>query len=82
VEPENYFYKPLTKEQEIKNFKKIYGGGFLGYTHIHSLGNVSHFINLYDIEFKTYLEVLELKINEYLNEIPDNIIYSVLPVLR
>lgn len=34
--------------KDIKIFKKAYGGGYLGYTKIHNLGNVSQFVATID----------------------------------
>jgi len=73
----------LIKEQAISKFKKTYGGGFLGYTLIHSLGSVSYLINSESANFiEIYIKFLVPKIKIYLNEIPENVTYSILPVLR
>jgi len=69
------------KELAIKEFKNKYKGGYLGYNHSYNLGNVSSFV----LDSKENLEVinnLKPKIKEYLNEIPENMTYSVLPILR
>ena len=90
--------------QELKKFKKAYGGGYLGYTKIHNLGNVSQFVDKIDTSnvqldvdpmeaFKQVnlmsknknlenLENLKCKLTEYVLEIPENVTYSILPVLR
>jgi hypothetical protein len=73
----------LIKEEAIKNFIKTYGGGYLGYTHTRNLGSVSaliHSENKYDLD--KYIENLENKLKEYLKEIPENVTYSILLVLR
>ena len=52
----------LAKEQAMKEFKKTYGGGYLGYHHIHDLGDIYFFINSDDrLEF--YTKKLEPKIS-------------------
>lgn len=71
----------ILHKQTIKDFKKAYGGGYLGYTHIHDFGNVTQFYSSSE-HFLHFIDKLILKLKEYINEIPENIIYSILPVLR
>lgn len=54
----------------------------MGYSHIHNFGNISEFINYSDKEYSNFLNRLESQINGYLYEIPENITYSILPILR
>ena len=73
----------VIKETAIKDFKKVYRGGYLGYNHIYSLGSVVYF--LISDEYNAteiYIKNLEPKLKDYLNEIPENITYSILPVLK
>jgi len=73
----------LIKEQAIKNFKQMYGGGYLGYTLIHNFGGVSYLMDSDDYYFiEWYTKSLEPKFKIYLKEIPENVTYSILPVLR
>ena len=72
----------LFKEQDIKNFKKVYGGGYLGYSHISNFGHISQFITLMDFHNLQNKINLEVKIKGYVNDIPEDVTYSVLPVLR
>ena len=68
-------------EKELKRFKKAYGGGYLGYTYINNFGNVSNFYNT-DRHPLFYIENLESELKEYVNEISENVTYTILPVLR
>ena len=68
--------------QEIKQFKKVYGGGYLGYKKINNFGNVYQFVDLENSSYSENLKGLSLKLKGYTIEIPENIIYSILPVLR
>jgi hypothetical protein len=72
----------LEKTTAIKNFKKKYGGGYLGYNHVYNLGNVSTLVNADNSVLSDYIKNLEPKIKIYLSEIPENFTFSVLPVLR
>ena len=72
----------LFKEQDIKNFKKVYGGGYLGYSHISNFGHISQFITLMDFHNLQNKINLEVKIKGYVNDIPEDVVYSVLPVIR
>ena len=73
----------LLKDQEIKNFKKIYSGGYLGYSDVSNFGDISHFINIDDsLTLSLYIKILEPKFDVYLKDLPENITYSILPVLR
>ena len=89
----------LWKKKIIRDFKKAYGGGYLGYKKIESFGNVSQFvdtidpknfqmdiipqiINLFDEKRLENIKNLSLKLKFYVIEIPENITYSILPVLR
>jgi len=49
----------LIKDEAIKNFKKIYKGGYLGYSHIQELGSVYEFINIEDYSIENYIKDLE-----------------------
>ena len=69
--------------KQRKDFKKAYGGGFLGYTHIYNFGNISQFTEYSSqLEFDLCLSNLESKLNDYVNIIPETETYSILPVLR
>ena len=69
---------------ETKNkYKKTNREGYLGYNTVHNLGNVAYMINSTEPYF------VELCINDlsqglklYLNDLPENTTFSVLPVLR
>jgi hypothetical protein len=67
------------RAKAVMKFKKIYKGGFLGYNQIHHFGNISNFIKEFD---SGDVEYLTSKFKDFLYEIPENKIYSVLPVLR
>ena len=72
---------------EIKNLKYKYKGGYLGYQNMQDFGNVSHLSMAgTNAEQRQYIykeaQELEVKINDYLNDIPENITYSILPVIR
>jgi len=56
----------------IKNFKKVFGGGYLGYKHVHHFGSV-----IYDSTVHLTYRILDLenKIINYLSEIPDEVVY-------
>ena len=85
TDPEIENYKLELKSmhaQEIKILKKAYGGGYLGYTKIHNFGNVSQFVDINDLKILQNKEILITKLKEYVIEIPENVTYSVLPVLR
>jgi hypothetical protein len=72
----------IEKIKSVKEFKKKYGGGYLGYNNIYNFGN----INEYDIADGQVFDIIYHKLinrlEAYLNEIPTDVIYSVLPVLR
>jgi len=75
----------LEKAIAVKEFKKNYKGGYLGYTDTYNLGNIALFGlggNLAIKEFSGLAYELELKLKDFLSLIPENIIYSILPVLR
>lgn len=72
----------LLRDKAIKEFKKIYKGGYLGYNQIYHFGNITEFGHLTDKAFQDYYYKLQDKVTEYLSLIPENITYSVLPVLR
>jgi len=69
------------KSLAINKFKKYYSGGYLGYNHVHNFGNVLHIITSDDY-FNSYVKDLEPRFKEYLNEIPENISYTILPILK
>ena len=48
---------------------------------MHNFGNVLHIITSDDY-FNSYVKELEPKFKEYLNEIPENISYTILPILK
>ena len=79
----DYNENSLIKEQAIKDFKKNYRSGYLGYTNIQSFGNVASY-NIDDESFFIDINTkdLEPKFEAYLKEIPENLTYSILPVLR
>jgi hypothetical protein len=68
-----------SNKKDLKNFKKIFGGGYLGYKYIRHFGSV-----YFDPKEKMsyIIKDLDIKIIEYLNEIPDDVVYSVLPFIR
>jgi hypothetical protein len=70
--------KPDTKT--LKAFKKAYGGGYLGYTKIHNLGNVSQFYQSSQVLFYSINNLTD-KLKDYVNEVPENVVFSILPVL-
>jgi hypothetical protein len=84
------------RQREIKNFKKAYGGGYLGYTKIQDLGSITQFVDteiinsegdyrIMSILNPSYLEklkILSIKLKDYTLEIPEDWTYSILPVLR
>jgi hypothetical protein len=72
---------PLKRAKKLKEFKKVYGGGYLGYTHIQNFGYVSQFFQT-DIDTLFYIDRLESELKEYINQIPENVTYSILPVIR
>lgn len=75
-------YLEYQKAKSVQEFKKIYKGGFFGYSDIKLFGNVSQYNQLMGPEFYQFKDNLENKFKDYLNEIPENIIFSVLQVLR
>jgi hypothetical protein len=75
-------YFAYEKAKNVREFKKIYGGGVLGYSDIYSFGNSTQFTGLAGSEYLDYTLNLENKLKEYLNEIPESVVYSVIPVLR
>ena len=72
----------LIKEQAIKKFKQIHGEGYLGYNLIYSLGSLSSINTDSELLIEVISDQFEPKVKEYLKEIPENITYSILPVLR
>ena len=78
-----YLSSTEMKIKQLKDFKKAYGGGFLGYTHIYNFGNISQFTYYKDnLEYETCKSVLKSKLIDYISVIPETETYSVLPVLR
>jgi len=77
----------MEKSIAIKEFKKTYKGGYLGYQNINNFGNISH-LNLNGTSsdegesISNRIDLLENKIKDYLSYIPENMTYSTLPVLR
>jgi len=67
------------KAKSVKAFKNLYKGGFLGYNQIHHFSNITNLIKEFD---SGNFENITSKLKDFLNEIPENKIYSVLPVLR
>lgn len=69
------------KSKDVKEFKKIFKGGYLGYKHSHHFGNVS---NYYKPENKDdyFFDNLSINLRAFLNKIPEILIYSILPVIR
>jgi hypothetical protein len=65
--------------KEVAEFKKKYSGGYFGYKDIQNFGSVGYFG---DSEFDKLHETLRYKIEAYLHQIPENVTYSVLPILR
>ena len=72
----------LEKNKSYKEFKNFYKGGYLGYKDVHEFGNIAEYNQLTGKELGDYYDNFKLKIEKYLSEIPENLIYSVLPVLR
>ena len=71
------------KIKQLKDFKKAYGGGYLGYTHIYNFGNITQFTEYKNnLELETCKSNLEVKLKDYINIIPEKSTYSILPVLR
>lgn len=84
------------RQRVIENFKKAYGGGYLGYTKIHNFGNITQFViteidssendyqilSLFDSSYLERLNNLNIKLKGYTIEIPENLTYSILPVIR
>lgn len=70
----------------LKNFKKKnYKGDYLGYQDIKFLGNISQL----NLSYESGIDLLEhwtesfyIKIKDYLNDMSDNITYSILPILK
>src|SRR6266481_5643235 len=76
-------YSTLSNDRSNKTSKKTPKEGYLGYNIVHNFGNVSPVFNIDDssnIEF--YTNQLENNLKIYLKDIPENMTYSVLPVLR
>jgi hypothetical protein len=68
-----------SKEKSLKKFKKVFGGGYLGYKNVNYLGSVVYVSLVKDCFSVTNIEQ---KIIDYLNEIPEGVVYSVLPFKR
>jgi len=68
-----------THKKNIKKFKKIFGGGYLGYKYVQFIGS-----GFFDSQIKMAFTISDLdsKVLIYLNEIPEDVIYSILPVIR
>jgi len=66
-------------KKSIQKYKKAYGGGYLGYKYSHHFETV-----FYDSTFKLTFTIPELenKIIEFINIIPEDVIYSVLPIIK
>jgi len=77
-------YFAYNKNKSLKEFKKLYNGGYLGYTNVHHFSNVSGLLStgITDLERFKFLSFLISELDKYMHEIPENVIYSVLPVLR
>jgi hypothetical protein len=84
---DNYFYSDqdsnktdlsLVKAKAVKDFKNIYGDGYLGYSQIHNLGDVSYLINSDLFGFTEFIKNIEFKLKDYLNYIPENTTFSIL----
>jgi hypothetical protein len=68
---------------EIKINKKHPRDGYLGYNTVHNLGNVAHMINITESFFiERCINDLSKDLKLYLNDLPENTTFSVLPVLR
>ena len=74
-------YLDYQKSKDVKEFKKIFKGGYLGYKQSYHLGNIS---NYYNPENKDdyFFDNLTINLKTFLNKIPENLIYSILPVIR
>src|SRR5258706_313025 len=70
-------------KKQLKEFKKAYGGGYLGYTHIYNFGHINQFASYSSqLEFDNCKAILESKLKDYVYVIPETDTYSILPVLR
>src|SRR5258706_115535 len=70
-------------KKQLKEFKKAYGGGYLGYTHIYNFGSVTQFTSYSsELEVEACRENLISKLKDYLYVIPETETYSILPVIR
>ena len=69
-------YFAYNKNKELKEFKKLYKGGYLGYTNVHHFSNVSGLLSagITDLKIFKFLSFLISELDKYLNEIPENII--------
>ena len=68
-----------SNKQSLKKFKKVFGGGYLGYKNVEHFGSI-----FFDPKDKISYTIANLdnKLIENLNNIPDTVVYSVLPFIR
>ena len=73
----------LTKTLAIKEFKKDYKGGYLGYNVVRNFGDIVPIIHQEKSLHLTQLVYNLLdNIKFYLNDIPENVLFSILPILK
>lgn len=75
-------YLAYQKSKDVKEFKKIFKGGYLGYKDSHYCGNISNFYDGSETIYHHNFNNLTVNLKAFLNKIPDNLIYSILPVIR
>jgi len=82
---DNLTYKSdlsLWDKKHLRDFKKAYGGGYLGYNHISKLGNISQFKTIKNSLGLYENSNLDYKLKDYIYEIPETETWSILTVLR
>lgn len=73
----------LWDKKNIRDFKKAYGGGYLGYSYSYNFGNITEFTSYTNnLEFDICKSNLESKLKDYIYVIPATETWSILPVLR
>lgn len=70
------------KSKDVKEFKKIFKGGYLGYKDSHHCGNISNFYDGSETQDNYNFESLTINLKAFLNKIPENLVHSILPVIR
>jgi len=64
IDPVKEFYK--NRDKAIKQFKKTYKGGYLGYNQIYHFGNITDFSHLSGKDFQINYLKIQGKIKEFL----------------